>query len=157
MRVKSIAHLILVLSFLVGFSSCNKKHTEDLHEHDSDVSASGDPMNWDEMDAFHLLMAECFHPFKDSANLAPAKQYAQELADKAQAWSSAPVPAIVDTDEVKGMIQSLKESTSHFAETVKTGDDKTIEEELNRIHDDFHRIQEAWYSARHGEAGSEHH
>jgi len=149
---------ILAAALTAALVSCDKKHhDEEGHEHEEAASAE-DSMNWEAMDSFHLLMAECYHPFKDSSNLEPAKKYAGELAESAVSWSEQSLPASVNTEEVKAMVMALKESTAHFATTVAGGDDAVTAEELEKIHDDFHKIQEAWYTARHPEAeSSEHH
>ena len=106
------------------------------------------------MDEFHLVMAESFHPYKDSLDLKPAKANAAALATAAGKWADAPVPEKVNNDNVKAKLQQLRSETAAFAEIVKSGDDKAIGESLTKLHDLFHEIQEAWYG---GEEGEEHH
>ena len=74
-----------------------------------------DDRGWVEMDSFHLIMTEAFHPYKDSANLEPARQLADEIASKAEYWASATLPDKVNTKEVKAMLTKLKEDTQALA------------------------------------------
>ncbi len=46
---------------------------------------------WIAMDDFHLIMAESFHPFKDSANVDPARKNALILASAAAQWLASPL------------------------------------------------------------------
>ena len=99
-----------------------------------------------------MIMAEAFHPFKDSANLVPAKKMAEEMATEADKWASAPLPAKVNTEEVREELQKLKTDTRALADLIKSGaEDAAIGSSLNALHDSFHEIMEAW----HGE-GEEH-
>lgn len=133
----------------MGWSCSNKKAEEHVHDEHAEDTASDD---WKEMDEFHMIMAEAFHPYKDdSTNLAPAKANAEALAKSAATWQAAPLPHKVDNEEVKAKLEALKTGTAAFVETVKGGDDKAIGAALTKLHDQFHEIQEAWYG------GHEHH
>lgn len=116
------------------------------------VSAESD--EWREMEDFHLLMAESFHPYKDSANLAPAKTNAAELANSAEKWLQAPLPEKVNNDEVKKNLEQLNTDTRAFAASVSTASDEQIAKSLNDLHDLFHSLEEAWHHG--GEHGHEH-
>jgi len=126
---------------LVLLSCASKK--EDGHDHPEEETADGS--DWKKMDEFHIIMAETFHPYKDSANLEPVKTRAAELADAASEWSSTTLPKKVDNDEVKSKLQQLKAETAALAENVRTADDNVIAAQLVKVHDTFHEIQEAWY------------
>jgi hypothetical protein len=104
------------------------------------------------MDDFHVIMAETFHPFKDTANLEPAKTHSEHLAMEAEKWANAPVPEKVNNDEVKAKLQKLKTDTRAFADKVRAGGtDEEIGAQLTAVHDLFHEIQESWYSGGHKE------
>lgn len=105
---------------------------------------------WKEMDEFHFIMAESFHPFKDSANLEPAKANAAEMAANAAKWADTPLPKKVDNEQVKEYMASLKAGTASFAELVNSGSDEEISQALTDLHDLFHAIQEAWYGKGEG-------
>jgi len=100
---------------------------------------------WKEMDEFHMVMAEAFHPYKDSSNLAPAKTHAADLVAAADKWASAALPKKVDNEDMKTRLQQLKSESQAFADVVQTGDDKAAGEQLTKLHDLFHQIQEMWY------------
>lgn len=129
----------LLFSALVGFASCTSK-TE------STATTTAESDEWKEMDSFHMIMAEAFHPFKDSSNLAPVKKLAEEMATEADKWASAELPAKVNKEEVKEELQKLKTDTRALADLIKSGaDDAAIGSSLNSLHDSFHEIMEAWH------------
>ncbi|MFM9838757.1 MAG: hypothetical protein ACKVOQ_10870 [Cyclobacteriaceae bacterium] len=132
--------LIYVMFFVfAGFASCTSK-TE------STATTTEESDEWKEMDSFHMIMAEAFHPFKDSSNLAPVKKLAEEMATEADKWASAELPAKVNKDEVKEELQKLKTDTRALADLIKSGaDDAAIGSSLNSLHDSFHEIMEAWH------------
>ncbi|MCX8492408.1 MAG: hypothetical protein ORN54_15230 [Cyclobacteriaceae bacterium] len=109
-------------------------------------TASTDSDEWKEMDSFHMIMAEAFHPYKDSTNLAPTKKLAEEMAIEAEKWASAELPEKVNTDEVKEKLQKLKTDTRTLSDLIKSGaDDAAVGSSLNALHDSFHSIMEAWH------------
>jgi hypothetical protein len=143
-------HYLIVIALMVfsaTMSGCSKKDStaEEKHEHEHEHETTDE---WKEMDAFHELMAESFHPFKDSANLAPAKVYADSMKISAEKWFDAPLPEKVNNDQVKAKLQELKENTASFAATAKTADDKKVGESLTKLHDLFHEIQGLWYGGK---------
>ena len=154
MNKKVILHLIVPVA-LTWAVACSGKKEESAHEHDhhENAAAQADHDEWAVMDEFHMVMAESFHPFKDSSNLEPAKAKAAEMATAAEKWANAPLPEKVNTDEVKEKLAKLKTETTAFAQTVKTGDAKTIGDDLTKLHDLFHELQEIWY----GGGGHHHH
>ncbi|GIV35884.1 MAG: hypothetical protein KatS3mg032_0263 [Cyclobacteriaceae bacterium] len=114
-----------------------------------------DAAEWPEMDAFHLIMAESYHPFRDSANLEPARRLAPEMAAAATKWAGATLPEKVNTPEVKEKINLLKSATDEFAQLVQTGSEEEIGNALTGLHDLFHELQDAWYGK--GGGGHDHH
>lgn len=133
-----IKFLIAPLLFLVVVA-CTKK--EEVAQ-----EATTEANEWPEMDSFHMVMAEAFHPFKDSTNLAPAKSLAEEMAGEAEKWVTAPLPEKVNTEEVKGLLEKLKTDTRAFADKVKNGvADEELGNDLTALHDGFHGLMEAWH------------
>jgi hypothetical protein len=133
--------MVALSAFAIAIFSCVAKKEENKAD-----ESSGGASNWEEMDAFHLIMAETFHPFKDSANLEPVKKAAVALAAAADRWIAAPLPAKVDNEEVKSNLQKLKSEATALREIVTTEDDAAIAARLTELHDTFHQIQEAWYA-----------
>ena len=95
-------------------------------------------------DAFHMLMAETFHPFKDSGNLQPVKMHADALADAAEKWANAPLPERLRREDVKVKLEKLKTDTRSLAALVKTGSDEEIGAALEKLHEFFHELLGIW-------------
>jgi hypothetical protein len=144
--------IILSLLLVVVIAGCDKKNAET----NGKEGADSDKKEWKEMDEFHMVMAETFHPYKDSANLAPAKAKAGDLVASADKWVSAGLPEKVDNDEMKTKLQQLKSEAEAFRDLVQTGKDEEIGEQLTKLHDTFHGIQELWYGSQHGHEHHEH-
>lgn len=111
---------------------------------------------WPAMDEFHMVMAESFHPYKDSANLEPAKANAAEMAKAAEKWLNAPLPEKVNTDEVKAALGQLKTDADAFTQLVQSSDTVKIGESLTALHDSFHALQEVWYGRHKEEKHDDH-
>jgi hypothetical protein len=125
---------VLILAISISFS-CSKKTSE-----------KEEMVEWKEMDEFHMVMADVFHPLKDSGNLEPIRTRAEELAASATKWADAELPEKVDNEKVRGQLQQLKDGTRELADQVKAGAaDDDIQSALTGLHDQFHELQEAWY------------
>lgn len=136
--IYNFAPLLLVMAMF----SCSAKR--EAHEQ-QEKGAPGDDKEWKQMDDFHMIMAETFHPYKDSANLEPAKARALELLRSADQWMVAPLPEQVNTDEVKSRLRALRSDAQKLAESVKSSDENEIAAHLTKLHDTFHELQEHWY------------
>ncbi|HEX6227038.1 MAG TPA: hypothetical protein VFZ52_21615 [Chryseolinea sp.] len=144
---KFIFSIIVSISLLSVACSGKKEGDHDAH-HSEEIKSDA----WKEMDDFHMIMAEAFHPYKDSSNLEPAKQNAAALTASAESWSGAPLPAMFEgDDEIKFKLNQLKSDAAKFEQVVAAGDEKAIGESLTKLHDLFHEIQESWYGGGHGE------
>lgn len=139
MSLRKILVYVLILTTAI---SCTPKPV-------SDDGSNENTAEWKEMDDFHMVMAESFHPFRDSANLEPVKKYAAEMATLADRWASSELPAKVNTEEIKSQVRELKEATSALVDLVEVGDDNAIGTALTNVHDSFHHLQEAWYKNGH--------
>ncbi len=97
------------------------------------------------MDSYHMIMAESYHPLKDSANLTPARANAESLAAEADKWAATALPERVNNDEMKARIESIKASSRSFADKVKAGAaDDELATSLTALHEEYHHIMEAW-------------
>lgn len=142
--------LYLLLLFLFVLASCGEKKEQTSETAESEHE--DDSQSWKEMDDFHMVMAETFHPYKDSSDLQPAKAKANELVAAADQWVSAPLPEKVNNGETKTKLQELKTEAEILRDLVQTGDDQKIGSQLTKLHNKFHEIQESWY----GGHGHEH-
>ena len=146
-KLSSYTLILIVFAMIIA---CSEKKDSTATAVNSD--------EWPEMDEFHMMMAESFHPYKDSSNLEPAKANAADMANLAEKWTTAPLPEKVNTDEVKANLEQLKNDAAAFAQTVQAGDTVKIGESLTSLHDLFHKLQEAWYKpGKKGEEGHDHH
>jgi hypothetical protein len=150
MKRNALNILLAVIVFALAFA-CDKKQTQD-----DTNSEANDSKEWKEMDDFHFVMAEAFHPYKDSSNLAPAKSKAGELVASADKWASAPLPERVDNDEMKTKLQQLKSQAEALRDIVQSGKDEEIGTQLTALHDTFHEVQEMWYQGHDGHEKHEH-
>lgn len=141
---------ITMMLVAIGALACTSKKDKASDE-DHEISGG----TWSEMDNFHMIMAESFHPFKDSSNLEPAIKNSEAMAAAADRWASASMPERVDNEETKTKLQQLRTAASAFDELVKSGDPQEIGNSLTELHDLFHELQEEWYGAAGGH--EEHH
>jgi len=145
-KLRTLCSIVCILSIVV--SACtSKKHGD----HETSVASD----EWKPMDEFHMIMAESFHPFRDSADLGPAKANAEAMVESAEKWLNAPLPEKVNNDETKAKLQELKDEAVAFATVSKTDDDNAIGKSLTKLHDLFHSLQEEWYGGH--EESHEHH
>ncbi|MEQ9412931.1 MAG: hypothetical protein RIF39_03835, partial [Cyclobacteriaceae bacterium] len=100
--------------------SCSPK-TESEAEHTDEET-----YEWKGMDDFHMLMAESFHPYRDSANVEPVKQYAREMVVSVNSWLEQELPTKVDNDDVKQTLKELQDGAVALADLVEVGDDQAI-------------------------------
>jgi len=143
-------HVLTLVVLSLTIAACGGKKHEEGHDHEHGAEASGGAGDWKEMDSFHMIMAETFHPYKDSANLQPAKTHAEHLAMEADKWASSTLPEKVNNDATKANLEKLKTGTRALADKVKAGaPDEEIGTQLTAVHDLFHQIQESWYGGHH--------
>lgn len=131
---------IFLSALLVMFTvwACSIKHNESASQNDE----------WPEMDAFHMTMAEAFHPLKDSGNVEPAIRLIQQLKDDVDKWASSSIPDKVNNDEMKSKLEELKTDIHALAESVRDGaSEEQIGTSMHTLHDQFHEIMEDWHSS----------
>ena len=132
--MKSLFTIFLILTL----AGCSTKNPDDKASY----------QEWKEMQSFHAIMAEAFHPYKDSANLAPAKSLAAEMANEAAKWVGAPLPGKVDNEEMKTKLQNLNTGSQTFLKLVTdSSPDSVLAQSLTGLHNLFHEIQDGWYGA----------
>lgn len=142
---------LLFVSLILVFA-CSQKEEKQAAEAEDDVE-------WKEMDEFHAVMADVYHPLKDSSNLEPIKKDADDLSAAATKWAKAKVPSKVDNDQTKEALAHLEDGAKELATMVKDGatTDELIATKLTILHDTFHSIMESWYKAGKEDGAEEHH
>jgi hypothetical protein len=127
---------------LLTLTFCGSRESGQHDDHGSAASSE----EWPAFDSFHMVMAEAYHPYKDSANLEPFKMHAAHMAMEAEKWAGEPLPEKVNSEEVKSMIEKLKTDAATLAARVSAGDpDEALGVDLEALHTHFHHIQEMWY------------
>lgn len=149
MKTKNTVPLLFSLMVVALLMACGGKKEE------ATEATTDDDMTWAGMDAYHMVMAESYHPLRDSANLAPAKANAEALATEAEKWAGAALPERVNNDEMTTRLENLKTNSRAFADKVKAGaTDEELSAALTALHEEFHHIHEAWEG---GGGHKEHH
>lgn len=96
--------------------------------------------NWPELKTFHSVMAQTFHP-SEEGNLAPIKERAGEMVEKAQALASSKIPAEFATDKIKAAVAKLVTGSQELKTIIdKKEKDEVITKNLSALHDTFHEI-----------------
>ncbi len=141
--MRNLVAIVVLLSVCAACS--HKEHHEEKAE-------------WKELDSFHKIMADAFHPLKDSGNLAPAKKLATQLAEEAERLASSSLPKKLSNDEMKSNLEKLKTDSKALADEISKGaTDEAIKQRLAALHDQFHKIMEASQGGHEDDEESEHH
>lgn len=147
MKLLSIKPLLLVTVMAVVCLSCGSG---------SGKSDEG-VRDWAEMDAYHMLMAEAFHPYMDSSNLEPAKKLAPQLLEDAKEWESSKLPSRVNNETTKASLRRLTTLAEKLNQDIQSADDSAIGSSLDSLHEVFHELQNHWYAAAGANSGHDHH
>jgi hypothetical protein len=151
MRIYSV-FFILALFASALLVSCGKGEKKE----DKQEATTTDPDDWTALDDFHMVMADVYHPLKDSGNVKPIMEKAGELAKAAEKLATAELPEKVNNDNVKAMIGDLQKDTRSLADAIAAGaKEEDVKAKLESLHTLFHKVQEAWYGG-HGEHKGDH-
>src|SRR5436190_13180639 len=124
--MKKILSLPVTLMILGLFTSCKAQ----------------EKIKWKEMEEFHNVMAQTFHPAEEG-KMEPIKSRSQEMLDKAIAWESSTAPAGYDQNAVKKTLKDLVKGAKEINKLIKeNAQDNIIKEKLSGLHDIFHEIME---------------
>lgn len=143
--MKYLSLIVLLLVF-----SCSNNENK--------ASAADDDVEWKEMDEFHEVMADVYHPLKDSNDLEPIKKDAGRLTIAAEKWAQSAVPDKVNNDETKDLLAQLEDGCQQLKRLVNDkASDEEIATKLTAQHETFHTIMENFYRAGKEEGAEEHH
>lgn len=138
-------HLALAL-LAISLVSCAKK------EETKPQAAAQNPVpkleEWAEMETFHNVMAETFHPMEDG-EMKPILTRAQEMADKAKAWQNSTLPARYEPvkDSVNFYLAKLVDESQALADMVaKKAKEDDIKKNLTALHDRYHAVSDFCYA-----------
>lgn len=113
----------------------------------SKTAAEDDDVEWKEMDEFHAIMADVYHPLKEANDLGPIKSGADNLAAAATKWAQAKIPAKVDNDKTKEALAQLEDGCQKLSKNISIATDEEITVQLTTLHDIFHSIMEEWHKS----------
>lgn len=106
------------------------------------TSINAQTKKWKELDEFHTVMSETFHPAEEG-KLGPIKSRSQEMVDKAMAWMRSKAPEGFDKKAINVSLKQLLKGTKELNGLVKANaTDKEITDKLTAVHDLFHQIEE---------------
>lgn len=96
---------------------------------------------WAELKAFHVVMAQTFHPAEDG-DLKPIRARIGEMHEKAVLLQNAKIPQSFATAEIKNAIGRLVTGSAELKKLVdKKAKDPVVLEKITKLHDVFHEIQ----------------
>ncbi|MCS7012644.1 MAG: hypothetical protein NZM05_03280, partial [Chloroherpetonaceae bacterium] len=97
---------------------------------------------WKELDDFHTVMAETYHPIEEG-NFAPIRARAGELAQRAKEWANSSPPANYTVKpEFKTAMDSLVKESAHLAEIIaKNAPNSEVKIALTALHERFHQVE----------------
>jgi hypothetical protein len=137
---KWIIKVVCILALIIGvpplaFVSQANSLSQQHEKHQQQASDK-----WAEMDAFHTVMSQTFHPAEEG-KLEPIRKRAGEMATKAKQWLDSKPPKIYDVPEIKEMLVKLAAESRALAENIAKGaGDDQVKKELTALHDRFHDI-----------------
>ena len=110
---------------------------------------SQEKKSWKEMNDFHTVMSETFHPAEEG-HLDPIKKRSAEMMNKAIAWQKSTAPEGYDKTKVDASLKKLVTGTKELNNLVKAkSSDTVLKEKLSGLHDIFHEIMEKCEKGEH--------
>jgi hypothetical protein len=139
------ARVAVLFALALSLAACAPKKTDPPKVETKTDSATVQPKaevkleEWKEIELFHNVMAETFHPMEEG-DMKPILTRAQEMADKAKAWQTSTPPArFAGNDSIKIVLTKLVTDSQALADLVKKkGKDAQIKKDLSALHDTFH-------------------
>lgn len=101
-----------------------------------------DEGRWPELDDYHAVMAQTFHPAEEG-NLKPLYANAEQLATKASILKKSVVPVKYQKPGVKESVDALEKESTALAKMVKKKkSDAELKKAIFALHDRFHEVME---------------
>jgi hypothetical protein len=134
---------VLLVVFAILQTACSKNEKAVAVE-------SGEELKMKQMDAFHLILTEAYHPYTDSANLKPVRLLAEEMAMQAKALASDSLQEKLNSDVTTLQLEKLRDECRTLARLVRNAaTDKEIVSVLDTLNNTFHIIMENWKNEAH--------
>ncbi|MEO5817838.1 MAG: hypothetical protein ABIT20_21390 [Gemmatimonadaceae bacterium] len=115
---------------------------EKEHKHAMEMADHHASSAWKELDAFHTLLAETWHPVAKSNDLKLIRAKATALSVAAQAWAASTVPASCDTKTIRDAIATVATGSTDIATMVSTqAPDSAVKNSLKALHTRFEVVE----------------
>lgn len=129
---------IAALLGIINWEAVNRNYSAAVQ---SDLLKTIEKETWASLSAFHVVMAQTFHPSEDG-DLKPIRSRSGEMVQRALDLQKEPIPASFNTPEIRKSIDQLVTGSKELDELVKkNADDKALTVKLDNLHDIFHTIQ----------------
>lgn len=126
MRIAIFSVITLVLSLLAG--SITNAGAQSIMD------------KWAELNTFHGVMSQTFHPMEDG-NLKPIRQRSAEMYQKAITVAKSEIPAEFNKPGMVKAVKALKAGSKKLDAAIRKGaDDAAVTQQLTALHDTFHTI-----------------
>lgn len=127
----------------------NKSEHDKMHQDKTDKMDKMDNMEkehaksaWKELDAYHKLMMDTWHPAKSSNDLKPLKLKAKDLSASAKSLAKSTPPAACNRAEMVEAARQLAAASDALAQQVLAGaSDATLKSALQELHEKFERLE----------------
>lgn len=97
---------------------------------------------WKELDAYHQLMMDTWHPAKGKNDLAPTRAKATAMSDQAKVLGKSIAPKGCDSPALKTAAAKLVPQTQALADMVSAkADDAALKTALKALHDQFEVLE----------------
>ena len=96
---------------------------------------------WKELDAYHMVMMQVWHPAKEKGDLAPIRARASALAASADSVAAATVPAACDTPVNRAEVAKVQAESRALAGLVAgNASDEAVLAALRSLHERFETV-----------------
>ena len=144
--------VIVSLSF-VALSSAAAQHEHPPTKVEKDKPAAAHSQEhmsgWKELDAYHMVMMQVWHPAKEKGDLTAIRAQAAKLADAADVWAAAAIPSACDTPANRANIAKVKTESRALVALASNGADADVKAALAALHDRFELVNRGCKVAHH--------
>ena len=134
----------LVLLALGAAPAAAQGHSAGHARPDSAPTAAPHAMHssgWAELDAFHMVMMETWHPAKKTGDLAPIRARAAEMVAAAETWAKSTPPKKCAGEETATTVAKVVTDARALAALVEqNGADDEVKASLSGLHDTFEHV-----------------
>ena len=104
------------------------------------ISAQSIFEKWPEMNVFHEVISETFHPTEEN-NLEPLKTRSEELMKKAENLLNSNIPEEYRTKSILSSLENLQRKSETLHKLVLSkASDAELKQSIIDVHDTFHEI-----------------